>query len=159
MLANAGVDRSLHDTYYVVAHFHYVLSMGAVFTIFAGWYYWFPKITGYMYDEFIGKLHFWITFIGVNIIFFPQHFLGLAGMPRRIADYPDAFAGWNYVSSYRLVYLGRRRAGLPRSASRTLSRARKRPRTIRGAPGATTLEWTLTSPPPFHQFEVLPKIK
>src|SRR4029450_5314354 len=97
VLANAGVDRSLQDTYYVVAHFHYVLSLGAVFTIFAGWYYWFPKMTGYMYSEAIGKLHFWLTFIGVNIVFFPQPFLGLAGMPRRIADYPDAFAGWNYV--------------------------------------------------------------
>ena len=142
----------------VVAHFHYVLSMGAVFTIFAGWYYWFPKITGYMYSELIGKLHFWITFIGVNIIFFPQHFLGLAGMPRRIADYPDAYAGWNHVSSYGaylsavgvLVFL----VGL----AHAFLRKEKAANNPWGA-GATTLEWTLSSPPPFHQFEVLPRVQ
>ena len=158
VLANAGIDRAMHDTYYVVAHFHYVLSMGAVFTIFAGWYYWFPKITGYMYDEFLGKLHFWVTFIGVNILFFPQHFLGLAGMPRRIADYPDAYAGWNYVSSIGsyfsalgvLIFF----YGLYVAFSRKVV-AGDNP----WGPGATTLEWTLSSPPPFHQFEVLPKIK
>jgi len=157
-LANAGLDRAMHDTYYVVAHFHYVLSLGAVFAIFAAWYYWFPKMFGYMYNEMIGKAHFWITFIGVNLIFFPQHFLGLAGMPRRYVDYPDALAGWNLVSSWGsyisafavLVFL----IGIVEAF------AKKR---VAGnnpwGEGATTLEWTLSSPPPFHQFETLPRIK
>ena len=90
----------MHDTYYVVAHFHYVLSMGAVFAMFAAWYYWVEKIVGYPYPEFLGKLHFWMFFIGVNVTFFPMHFLGLAGFPRRVPDYPDAFALWNKVASF-----------------------------------------------------------
>ena len=158
VLANAGIDHSLHDTYYVVAHFHYVLSMGAVFAIFSGFYYWFGKMSGKNYSEFLGKLHFWLTFIGVNLIFFPQHFLGLAGMPRRYVDYPDAYAGWNYVSSVgSFVSI----AGLAVFFI-LLAHAYTRQGACEDNPwgeGATTLEWTLSSPPPFHQFEELPKIK
>src|SRR5258705_6808405 len=158
VLANAGVDRSLQDTYYIVAHFHYVLSLGAVFTIFAGWYYWFPKMTGYLYSETIGKLHFWLTFVGVNIVFFPQHFLGLAGMPRRIADYPDAFAGWNYVSSIGSYISGFGVLIFIYGLIDAVVRKQHDANHPWGA-GATTLEWTLPSPPPFHQFEVLPRVQ
>lgn len=99
VLANAGIDVALHDTYYVVAHFHYVLSMGAVFALFAAFYYWLQKLFGNRYDEVLGQIHFWLFFIGVNLTFFPMHFLGLAGMPRRIPDYPDIYAFWNGVAS------------------------------------------------------------
>jgi len=158
MLANAGVDRALHNTYYVVAHFHYVLSLGAVFAIFAGWYYWFPKMSGYMYSEFLGKLHFWLTFIGANLLFFPQHFLGLAGMPRHYADYPDAFAGWNRVSSIGgyITLLGT----VVFFTGMVLAFIRKQKAVENPwGEGATTLEWTLSSPPPYHCFETLPRIK
>jgi len=100
VLSNSGINAVFHDTYYVVAHFHYVLSMGVVFGIFAGWYYWIAKMTGLQYPETLGQIHFWLFFTGVNITFFPMHFLGLAGMPRRVPDYPDAFAGWNAVASF-----------------------------------------------------------
>src|SRR6185312_5386925 len=100
MLANAGIDVALHDTYYVVGHFHYVLSMGAVFALFAGTYYWMHKVVGETYVEEKGHIHFWLTFIGVNLTFFPMHFLGISGMPRRIPDYPTAYAFWNYAASW-----------------------------------------------------------
>lgn len=100
VLSNSGINAIMHDTYYVVAHFHYVLSMGAVFGIFAGWYYWIGKMTGLQYPEILGQIHFWLFFLGVNVTFFPMHFLGLAGMPRRIPDYPDAYAGWNSIASF-----------------------------------------------------------
>jgi cytochrome c oxidase subunit I len=159
MIANAGVDRQLTQTYYIVAHFHYVMSMGAVFAIFAGWYYWFPKMTGYMYSETLGKLHFWLTFIGANILFFPQHFLGLAGMPRRIADYPDAFAFWNYVSSIGSYITAAATIIFVLSMIYAYFIARVRARDNPWGAGATTLEWTLPSPPPFHTFETLPRIQ
>ena len=158
VLANAGVDRVLQDTYYVVAHFHYTMSLGATFGIFAGWYYWFPKITGYKYSEALGKLHFWISFIGANLIFFPQHFLGLNGMPRRIADYPDAYAGWNFVSSIGAYIFAFGILVFAINMIRAFQRKEAAGANPWGA-GATTLEWTLPSPPPFHQFSELPLIK
>ena len=158
ILANAGIDTVMHDTYYVVAHFHYVLSMGAMFGIFAGIYYWFGKMTGRQYSEFFGKLHFWLFFIGVNITFFPQHFLGLAGMPRRIPDYPDAYAGWNLISSYGSYISFAATLIFFFSIVYSLFYGKKCASNPWGE-GATTLEWTLTSPPPFHQFETLPEFK
>jgi cytochrome c oxidase subunit 1 len=158
VLANPGVDRSAQDTYYVVAHFHYVLSLGAVFAIFSGWYYWFPKITGYMYSELFGKLHFWITFVGVNCAFFPQHFLGLAGMPRRVVDYPDAFRDWNFVSTIGAYVSGIGLVVFFVGMAYAFIQKRRAGNNPWG-PGATTLEWTLSSPPPFHQFQTLPRIK
>ncbi len=158
VLANGGIDDNLHDTYYVVAHFHYVLSLGAVFSIFAGFYYWFPKMSGRMYNELLGQLHFWIFFIGVNILFFPQHFLGQQGMPRRYADYPEQFAYWNQISSigYAVMLVGVLIFFV--NIGWSLFAGRKAEGNYWGE-GATTLEWTLSSPPPFHQFETLPQIK
>lgn len=158
VLANAGVDLVLHDTYYVVAHFHYVLSLGAVFTIFCGLYYWLGKMCGRQYPEWAGKFHFWTTFIGVNITFFPQHFLGLAGMPRRYIDYPDALAGWNAVSSYGAYMSFASTIFFVGMLIYTLKWGQKVGENYWGE-GATTLEWTLPSPPDFHSYHELPQIK
>ena len=158
VLANGSMDVVLHDTYYVVAHFHYVLSLGAVFAIFAGWYYWIGKMSGRQYPEWAGKLHFWTTFIGVNLIFFPQHFLGLQGMPRRIPDYPDAYHYWNMISSYGAYIAGASTVFFVLMAIYTLVAGKKVPGNYWGE-GATTLEWTVSSPPPFHQFENQPIVK
>ena len=158
MLANAGVDVALHDTYYVVAHFHYVLSMGAVFGIFCGFYYWFGKMSGYLYNKWLAAAHFWLFFIGVNVIFFPQHFLGLNGMPRRYIDYPEEFELWNQVSSFG-AYITL--AGVAFFLIMLVEAfIRRRPASANyWGEGATTLEWTLPSPPPYHQFNTLPRIE
>lgn len=158
VLANAGMDIALHDTYYVVAHFHYVLSLGAVFAIFAGWYYWIGKMSGRQYPEWAGQVHFWTFFVGVNLTFFPQHFLGLAGMPRRIPDYPDAFAGWNMVSSLGAYISGASTLFFIVLAIYTLVAGRRVGPNYWGE-GATTLEWYVSSPPPFHQFEKQPVVE
>jgi len=169
VLANASLDIAFHDTYYVVAHFHYVLSMGAVFALYSAWYFWIPKILGLSYNTMLGKVHFWILFIGVNVTFFPQHFLGLQGMPRRISDYPDAFAGWNLISSFgsiisvvatwlflnivyvQLVYgesVSRYPWATPQFYTDFLQHLLNR--------AYTSLEWCLNSPPKPHAFASLP---
>lgn len=157
ILSNSAIDRVLHDTYYVVAHFHYTMSLGALFSAFAGFYYWFGKMSGKQYPEWMGKIHFWLTFVGVNMTFFPQHFLGLAGMPRRIPDYPDAFAGWNLVSSIgSLISMG---AALffVFIIFYTLRRGENCPANPWG-PGAHTLEWKVSSPPAYHTYSEIPII-
>jgi cytochrome c oxidase subunit 1 len=169
ILANASLDIAFHDTYYVVAHFHYVLSMGAVFALFSGWYFWIPKILGLSYDQFAAKVHFWILFIGVNLTFFPQHFLGLQGMPRRISDYPDAFYGWNLVSSvgsiisvvatwyfltiiYKQLTEGKAVSRYPWLIPQLFSDTFQ----VYFTRNNTSLEWCLTSPPKPHAFASLP---
>ena len=166
MLANGGVDIALHDTYYVVAHFHYVLSMGAVFSLFAGFYYWIGKITGYSYPEWLGKLHFWVMFAGVNLTFFPQHFLGLAGFPRRYADFPDAYSGFNYISSFGsllslvavfiFMYIIYRILSDANPVSANYWYNPEFFTIDTDTVSVTSLEWVQNSPPTFHTYEELP---
>ena len=181
ILANSGVDVALHDTYYVVAHFHYVLSMGAVFALFAGFYFWFGKITGRFYREELGQIHFWMFFLGVNVTFFPMHFLGLAGMPRRIPDYPDAYAGWNAIASFGsyislvsvavffyAVYDALSYDGKASDAQDIEHQWTTAWTSIPVAGGvhveasqepAPSVEWMLPSPPKYHTYEEAPAIK
>ena len=158
VLSNAGIDQALHNTYYVVAHFHYVLSLGAVFSMFMGFYYWIGKMTGRQYPEFWGKVHFWMSFIGVNLTFFPMHFLGLAGMPRRYVDYPEAFAGWNHVASIGSYISGASVLVFLYVVYRTFT-SRAQVADNYWGEGATTLEWSVSSPPPFHTYAELPRVR
>ena len=158
VLANAGVDVALHDTYFVVGHFHYTMSIGALFGVFAGFYYWIGKMSGRQYPEALGKIQFWTMFVGVNLTLFPMHFLGLAGMPRRIPDYPDAFAGWNMVSSIGSYIAAASALLFLYIIYRTLTAGERCAENPWGE-GATTLEWKMSSPPPFHTHEELPVIK
>jgi cytochrome c oxidase subunit 1 len=170
VLANASMDVAMHDTYYVVAHFHYVLSMGAVFSVFAGFYYWAPKILGKMYNETLAQVHFWTLFVGVNTTFMPQHFLGLAGMPRRIPDYPDAFEGWNYISSIGsmisvvatavfLYLIYDMLANQPVAAANPFGIPQffmSTPSYLKESQTSSTLEWTVPSPTPYHAYHMMP---
>ena len=158
VLANGGIDDNLHDTYYVVAHFHYVLSMGAVFSLFAGFYYWFPKMSGRWHSEFLSHVHFWLFFIGVNVIFFPMHFLGVQGMPRRYPDYTPAFSYWNEIASYGYLIMAASIGVFFINLIYAFTMGKRAEANYWGE-GATTLEWALSSPPPFHQFEELPVIE
>jgi cytochrome c oxidase subunit 1 len=157
VLSQAGVDRAYHDTYYVVAHFHYVMSLGAVFGIFAGIYFYLPKMSGRKIPEWAGHLHFWMMFIGANITFFPQHFLGRNGMPRRIIDYSEAFATWNYVSSLGAFLSFASFLFFIVILFKTLMSPKNATEPNPWGAFADTLEWTLPSPPPEHTFETLPK--
>jgi cytochrome c oxidase subunit 1 len=154
----APIDIQLQDTYYVVAHFHYVLVAGSLFALFAGVYYWIPKWTGVMYNETRGKIHFWWSLISFNITFFPMHFLGLAGMPRRYADYPMQFTDFNMIASVGAFFFGFAQVYfflfivLPAMMGKGEKAAQK------PWEGAEGLEWEVPSPAPFHTFENPPKL-
>jgi cytochrome c oxidase subunit 1 len=158
MLAIAPADQQYHDTYFVVAHFHYVMVAGAVFSMTAAVYYWLPKWCGRMYDEKMGKANFWISFIGFNLTFFPQHFVGLAGMPRRIPDYALQFADFNMMSSIGAFIYGASQILFIFIVIRTIVSGKKvdDPQVWEAAEG---LEWTIPTPAPYHTFSVPPEVK
>jgi cytochrome c oxidase subunit 1 len=157
MLAITPADFQYHDTYFVVAHFHYVLVPGALFAIIAGVYYWLPKWTGHMYDETLGKWHFWLSAIFVNVLFFPQHFVGLAGMPRRIPDYALQFTEWNQVSTVGAFGFGLAQLLFGYIVWKSVRGGEKA--TDEVWEGARGLEWQVPSPAPYHTFEEAPEVK
>ncbi len=156
MLSIVPADFQYHDTYFVVAHFHYVLVPGSIFSIMAAVYYWIPKWTGNMYDERMGRLHFWLSFVGVNVTFFPQHWIGLAGMPRRYPDYALQFADWNMVSTAGAFLFGASQILFLFIVLKTVLGGKKAtPQVWEGARG---LEWSVESPAPYHTFSTPPKV-
>jgi len=157
MLSIAPADFQYHDTYFVVAHFHYVLVPGAVFSIFAAVYYWLPKWCGNMYDERLGKAHFWLSFVGLNLTFFPMHFVGLAGMPRRIPDYALQFADFNQVASMGAFLFGFSQVFFLFIVIKTIRGGEKATGAVWDNPEG--LEWTIPSPAPYHTFTTPPPIK
>jgi len=157
MMGIAPADMQYHDTYFIVAHFHYVLVTGALFAIIAAAYYWLPKWTGHMVDERLGKIHFWWSVISVNVLFFPQHFLGLAGMPRRIPDYSLQFADWNMISSLGGFAFGLAQVFFVFIVIKTIRGGEKASGQV--WEGAHGLEWTVPSPAPYHTFETAPEVK
>ena len=157
MLAITPADIQYHDTYFVVAHFHYVLVPGAIYSLIAATYYWIPKWTGNMYDERLGKIHFWTSTVFVNVLFFPMHFVGLAGMPRRIPDYTEQFADWNMIATIGAFGFGFSQLIFVWVVLKCIKGGEKA--TDRVWEGAEGLEWTVASPAPYHTFETAPDIK